>query len=111
MAGSEVFKRCASRPAEEDRSQRTVLGVVGCVVNIQADPPRRSRFIVVVPPSQDYGKIAEDDVVRPALSDVPGKGELTDAECGATAGTVAYGAARADGVAVARLEVAAPQVP
>jgi hypothetical protein len=72
---------------------------------------RRTSCTVPKAAGQDDVKIAEDDVVRPAIIDVPGKRELTDAVCRATAWAIADGATRADGVAVARFEVAADQVP
>jgi hypothetical protein len=88
-----------------------VLLLAGPIIEVEADPPRRAGLVVVIPARHDHGQVIKRQPVGPAPADLPGQHELADAIGGSPASTLVYPAARADGLTIARLEVAARDRP
>src|SRR5438094_4676371 len=93
--------------AEEHGGERSLLPVVAALVDVKPDRPRRPRFVVVVAHDERRGEAAQVDVPDAALVDLPREHAEADAVGGAPARDAADHPARADRLAVARLEVRA----
>src|SRR5581483_4853488 len=81
------------------------------LVDVEHDRPGRARLVVVVANREHRCEAAEVDVVEPALVDAPAERARADAVGRASSGRLADHPARADRVAVARLEVGARDPP
>ena len=97
---------------EEDVGRASMLQRVGALVDVEHDLPRRARlYLVVVAQRQDDLEVGEVDGPGVPVVDVPGEGAVADAVRGRASRSAVNATARADGVAVAALEVRAAHPP
>ena len=96
-----------AEPAEEQILERLPLPLVAALVDVEEDRPRRARLVVVVRDHERDEQAVHVDLADPALLDPPAEDAVADAVGGAAAGDAADHPARADRLAVARLEVGA----
>src|SRR5262249_52812503 len=101
----------AGQAAGEDRFERLALGLVGAVVDVEHEAPRRALFVVAVPAGEHDAEPVERHTVGVALEDAPRERAEADAVRGAAAHDAVDPAARTDRLAVARLEVRAGDAP
>src|SRR6185369_15822123 len=106
-----LLLRRAAELAGQDRGERLALRLVAAVVDVEAVRPRRARLVVVVAAHEHGGEAGEVDVAGMAVAHDPRQCAGADPERRAPAGHAADAPARADRLAVARLEVAAGDRP
>ena len=90
---------------EEHRLERTALLVAAAGVDVEHDRPRRSLLVVVVPHEHRGREPGDVDVSDEPLLDPPGESSVADPVRRSPALDAPDHAARADRLAVARLEV------
>src|SRR3954454_7064112 len=106
-----VLLRVAAEPAGEDAFERGALLLGRARVEVQHPRPRRPRLAVAVAERERDRKPGDVEAVDGTVLDQPRQDAHADAVRRAPAGHAVDPAARADRVAVARLEVAAANPP
>src|SRR5207248_10508117 len=99
------------RTAEEDRLERLPLLVRRALVEVEDERPRRTLLVVAVAQDEDDRQSGQVDAGGVTSFDLPGEGAEADPVRGAPTRLSVDASARADRVAVARLEVAAGDPP
>src|SRR3954471_3476409 len=107
----ELLERRAPGLTRVDGLERGALAVVRFVVEVQHEVPRRGSLVVVVTADEDYPPSAQICAGGVAVDDLPRECPEADPVGRATALAAADPPARADGLAVAGLEVGARQGP
>ena len=107
----EVAQRVSAETPGEDGFERGALLAGGARVDIERPRPRRARLVVVVAGGQRDRQARQVGAVRGAVLDQPREDARADPVGRAAARRAVDPAARTDGVAVAGLEVGAPDAP
>src|SRR6266540_6156340 len=106
-----LFLRRPAEASEEDLRERGALELVAAIVDVEHEPPRRGLLVVVVHAGEHRTKPGEIGGTGTSALDLPRQRTHTDPVGGSPATPAVDRAARADRLAIARLEVGTGNLP